>query len=79
MFTKSQVKSVQRSIIKTNSQFKGFELMTLKNFLDIYFTEIDYEMEFEKNNKESPYEIICLVDTRSDIKHTMSETRRKSL
>ena len=36
-------------------------------------------MEWNAKNKESPYEIICLVDTRVDVNHIMSESRRKSL
>jgi hypothetical protein len=79
MFTKSQVRSAWRSVMKGDPRFKGFELMTLKNFLDLYSTEINYEMEFKKKNKSSPYGIICLVDTRQHVKHTMSDARRKSL
>ena len=37
------------------------------------------EREFKKKNKESPYEIICLVDRRAGVKHTMSDSRRRSL
>ena len=79
MFKNSQVKSVQKSIVKNEPRFKGFELMTLKKFLNLYSDEIDYEMDFKKKNKVSPYEIICLVDTRKDVKHTMSKQRSKSL
>jgi hypothetical protein len=79
MFTKSQVSKAQKSVMKEIPHFKGFELLRLKDFLELYSGEIGHSMKVKKKNKESPYEIICLVDRRADVKHTMSESRRRSL
>ena len=79
MFTKLQVSRVQRSVLNEIPHFKGFDLLRLKDFLDLYAGEIDYDMEIKRKNSKSPYEIICLVDRRKDVKHTMSDSRRRSL
>lgn len=79
MFTKSQISKAQKSTMKKMPHFKGFELIRLKDFLDMYHSEIDFDMMFKRKNQVSPYEIICLVDRRENVKHTMSERRRRSL
>jgi len=65
--------------MKDIPHFKGFKLYRLKDFLTEYIDDEEYDMEWNAKNKESPYEIICLVDTREGVIHTMSESRRKSL
>ena len=77
MFTKLQLSRAKRSAMKDIPHFKGFKLYRLKDFLTEYVE--GYDMEWNAKNKESPYEIICLVDTREGVIHTMSESRRKSL
>jgi len=79
MFTKLQLSRAKRSALEDIPHFKGFKLYRLKDFLTEYIDDEEYDMEWNAKNKESPYEIICLVDTRVDVNHTMSESRRKSL
>ncbi len=78
LFTKNQVNRAFKKCLKEMPWFKGFELLRLKDFLARYSDSIDHEMVLKKNNKESPYDILCLVDTRENIYHTMSEERKKS-
>ena len=77
MFTKKNVKNAQKIVLEKFPQFAGFQLLRLKEFLKLYSYE--YDMDLKKKNKVSPYEIICLVDTREDVHHTMSNIRRKNL
>ena len=77
MFTKLQLSRAKRSAMEDIPHFKGFKLYRLKDFLTEYVE--GYDMVWDAKNKESPYEIICLVDTRVDTNHTMSDSRRKSL
>lgn len=78
-FTKDQVNRAFKTGLKGNNCFKGFELLRLKDFLTKYSQEIEYDMNIKRKNKESPYDILCLVDTREDVFHTMSDSRRKNL
>jgi len=79
LFTKNQVNRAFKKGIKEMSQFKGFELLRLKDFLERYSDNIDHEMVLKKSNKESPYDVLCLVDTRENICHTMSDNRKRKL
>ena len=79
LFTKNQVNRAFKKGLKEMSQFKGFELLRLKDFLERYSDNIDHEMVLKKNNKESPYDVLCLVDTRENVCHTMSENRKRKL
>ena len=79
MFSKKNVKNAQKIVLNKFPQFEGFQLLRLKDFLKLYSDEHEYEMDLKKKNKVSPYEIICLVDTREDVHHTMSNIRRKNL
>lgn len=79
MFTKADLLKTQQTMKKKYPQFRGFQLHRLKDFLSKYDQEIDYEMVLKKKNTNSPYEIICLVDTRVGVNHTMSRERRRKL
>ena len=79
LFTKNQVNRAFKKGQKEMYQFKDFELLRLKDFLVRYSDKIDHEMILKKNNKESPYDILCLVDTRENVCHTMSENRKRKL
>ena len=79
MFTKSDLVKMQQTMRKKYPQFKGFQLHRLKDFLNQYGQEIDCDMVLKKKNTNSPYEIICLVDTRVGVNHTMSRERRRKL
>jgi hypothetical protein len=53
--------------------------MLLRDFLKIYELNIEEPFSIKKKNKNSPYDIVCLIDTRKTVKHTMSDDRRKKL
>ena len=77
MFTKSNLKKVKNCLLKKYSQFEGFEILTLKDFLRLYSKELGYDFQVKKRNTNTPYDIICLVDCRKKITSTMSPTRKK--
>jgi len=80
MFSKSTVSKKQKKILKHFPQFDGFRILRLKDFMTLYKGEIydsDYEFEIKKKNKESPYEILCLVDCRKGNLNTMRPEKRR--
>jgi len=80
MFSKSTVSKNQKKILKNFPQFDGFRILRLKDFMTLYKEEIydsDYEFEIKKKNKESPYEILCLVDCREGNLNTMRPEKRR--
>ena len=80
MFSKSTVSKNQKKILKNFPQFDGFRILRLKDFMTLYKEEIydsDYEFEIKKKNKESPYEILCLVDCRKGNLNTMRPEKRR--
>ena len=79
MFTKAQVNKINKRFLKNNENFAGFKIMRLRDFLKTYELNIEEPFSLKKKNKNSPYDIVCLVDTRKAVKHTMSDDRRKKL
>lgn len=80
MFTKKLTCSTQKKIIKAFSQFKGFEILRLKDFLKKFPNEInsqDLTHKMKRVNYNCPYEIFCLTDCRNDVRSTMNHSTRK--
>ena len=77
MFTKKNVLNISGKFIQKYPQFSGFEIMRLKDFIIKYSSEHDYIFDIKKKNKNSPYDIIVLVDVREDVTSTMSKYRKK--
>ena len=80
MFTKKQTSSAQKHILKGNAQFKGFEILRLKDFLKKYNDDLkDQNLPFnmKRVNYNSPYEIFCLTDCRKESLHSMNKEIRK--
>uniref|UniRef100_A0A6C0C7P5 Uncharacterized protein n=1 Tax=viral metagenome TaxID=1070528 RepID=A0A6C0C7P5_9ZZZZ len=79
MFTKEQVKKVSKEVLKDNTGFKGFSIVRLIDFLKISGENIDEVMCLKHRNTSTPYEILCLIDFRDNVSHTMSNERRRKL
>ena len=79
MFTKRQVDSVSKKMLKTNENFNGFQIMRLKDYLKLFSEEINENMALKTRPKNTPYEILCLVDLNTDVNHTMSPERKRKL
>lgn len=77
MFPKSSVQKISTKVLKDYEHLKGFKIMRLNDFLVNYQEEFDEGFNIKSKCKNSPYDILCLVDTRKDVKHTMSPERRK--
>ena len=78
MFTKKNVRAAQKKCEKNYSQFVGFEILRLRDFLHEFSEEHRYDFITEKKNILSPYDIILLVDRRPNTTDTMSYDRRKT-
>ena len=76
MFTKQQTTSAQKHILKGNTQFKGFEILRLKDFLKKYNEDLSKQnlpFNMKRVNYNSPYEIFCLTDCREGSLHSMNK------
>lgn len=76
MFTKKQTSSAQKHILKGCTQFKGFEILRLKDFLKKYNEDLSKQnlpFNMKRVNYNSPYEIFCLTDCREGTLHSMNK------
>ena len=77
MFTKKDVRKISQKCLQKYPQFSGFQIMRLKDFITKYSEEHDYIFDINKKNKNSPYNILVLVDVRENVTSTMSKERKK--
>ena len=77
MLTKAFVTKHSKKTLKNFQNLKGFQILRLSDFLKQYKTEIQEDFHIKYRYTKTSYDILCLVDCREDIRHTMSQERRK--